>query len=142
MAGPIGTPFGAPRVPLLHHSEPIDPTLWEWLSAKIDHVLGISPGVTGCVHSAVSDHCDDRCGAQTTGDEVRTESVASTLPQPNLLSPGEGNRKLPPALRNAPSPVSSRARRAGRTFDRGCGRVLRSRTYRAVYWPGFGFSAS
>ena len=45
MAGPIGTPFGAPRVPLLHHSEPIDPTLWEWLSAKIDHVLGISPGV-------------------------------------------------------------------------------------------------
>jgi len=45
MAGPIGTPFGVPRVPLLHHSEPIDPTLWEWLSAKIDHVLGISPGV-------------------------------------------------------------------------------------------------
>ncbi|MEE2842092.1 MAG: hypothetical protein VYA50_06900 [Chloroflexota bacterium] len=45
MAGPIGTPFGAPRVPLLHHSEPIDPTLWEWLSTKIDHVLGISPGV-------------------------------------------------------------------------------------------------
>jgi len=27
-----------------HHSEPIDPTLWEWLSTKIDHVLGISPG--------------------------------------------------------------------------------------------------
>ena len=45
MAGPTGTPFGAPRVPLLHHSEPIDPTLWEWLSAKIDHVLGLSPGV-------------------------------------------------------------------------------------------------
>ena len=45
MAGPIGTPFGAPRVPLLHHSEPIDLTLWEWLSAKIDHVLGLSPGV-------------------------------------------------------------------------------------------------
>ena len=45
MAGPIGTPFGALRVPLLHHSEPIDPTLWEWLSTKIDHVLGISPGV-------------------------------------------------------------------------------------------------
>ena len=45
MAGPIGTPFGTPRVPLLHHSEPIDPTLWEWLSAKIDHVLGLSPGV-------------------------------------------------------------------------------------------------
>jgi hypothetical protein len=29
---------------LAHHSEPIDPTLWEWLSTKIDHVLGISPG--------------------------------------------------------------------------------------------------
>lgn len=29
---------------LAHHSEPIDPTLWEWLSAKIDHVLGISSG--------------------------------------------------------------------------------------------------
>jgi len=28
---------------LLHHSEPIDPTLWEWLSVKIDHVLGLSP---------------------------------------------------------------------------------------------------
>jgi hypothetical protein len=37
MANPVGT--------LLHHSEPIDPTLWEWLSAKIDHVLGVSPGV-------------------------------------------------------------------------------------------------
>ena len=52
MAGPIGTPFGAPRVPLLHHSEPIDPMLWEWLSAKIDHVLGISPGVAGMVLGA------------------------------------------------------------------------------------------
>ena len=41
MAGPLGTPLG----PLLHHSEPIDPTLWEWLSAKIDHVLGLSPVV-------------------------------------------------------------------------------------------------
>lgn len=41
MAGPSGTPMGT----LLHHSEPIDPTLWEWLSAKIDHVLGLSPGV-------------------------------------------------------------------------------------------------
>lgn len=37
MANPVGT--------LLHHAEPIDPDLWEWLSAKIDHVLGISPGV-------------------------------------------------------------------------------------------------
>ena len=37
MANPVGT--------LLHHSEPIDPDLWEWLSAKIDHVLGVSPGV-------------------------------------------------------------------------------------------------
>lgn len=41
MAGPLRTPMGT----LLHHSEPIDPTLWEWLSAKIDHVLGLSPGV-------------------------------------------------------------------------------------------------
>ena len=36
--------MSAPNGPLLHHSEPIDPTLWEWLSTKIDHVLGISPG--------------------------------------------------------------------------------------------------
>ena len=41
MAGPSGTPLG----PLLHVSEPIDPTLWAWLSDKIDHVLGLSPGV-------------------------------------------------------------------------------------------------
>ena len=45
MASPFGTPFGTPLGPLLHHSEPIDPTLWEWLSAKIDHVVGLSPGV-------------------------------------------------------------------------------------------------
>jgi hypothetical protein len=37
MANPLG--------PLLHHSEAIDPDLWEALSAKIDHVLGVSPGV-------------------------------------------------------------------------------------------------
>ena len=36
--------MSAANGPLLHHSEPIDPTLWEWLSTKIDHVLGISPG--------------------------------------------------------------------------------------------------
>ena len=36
--------MSAANRPLLHHSEPIDPTLWEWLSTKIDHVLGISPG--------------------------------------------------------------------------------------------------
>lgn len=29
---------------VLHHSEPIDPTLWEWLSTKIDDVLGIPAG--------------------------------------------------------------------------------------------------
>ncbi|MDA1280904.1 MAG: hypothetical protein O3B95_12870 [Chloroflexi bacterium] len=34
-----------PLAALLHHSEPIDPTLWEWLSAKIDDVAGLSPGV-------------------------------------------------------------------------------------------------
>ena len=45
MSGPLGTPLGAPIGPLLHATEPIDPTLWEWLSDKIDHVLGISPGV-------------------------------------------------------------------------------------------------
>ena len=37
MANPLG--------PLLHHSESIDPDLWEALSAKIDHVVGFSPGV-------------------------------------------------------------------------------------------------
>ena len=41
MAGPSGTPLG----PLLHNAEPIDPNLWAWLSDKIDHVLGLSPGV-------------------------------------------------------------------------------------------------
>ncbi len=45
MAGPPGTPLGTPLGPLLHHAEPINPTLWEWLSVKIDHVLGLSPGV-------------------------------------------------------------------------------------------------
>ena len=41
MAVPSGVPIG----PLVHVSEPIDPTLWSWLSDKIDHVLGVSPGV-------------------------------------------------------------------------------------------------
>lgn len=36
-----------------HHSEPIDPTLWEWLSAKIDHVVGVSPGVMVLLLGAV-----------------------------------------------------------------------------------------
>ena len=36
--------LGLPAVPLLHVSEPIDPALWAWLSDKIDHVLGLSPG--------------------------------------------------------------------------------------------------
>ena len=30
-----------PLETVLHHSEPIDPTLWEWLSLKIDDVLGL-----------------------------------------------------------------------------------------------------
>tara|TARA_Y100001934_G_scaffold216822_1_gene257289 strand:- start:5505 stop:5687 length:183 start_codon:yes stop_codon:yes gene_type:complete len=38
---------------LAHHSEPIDPTLWEWLSAKIDHVLGVSPNVMVLLLGAV-----------------------------------------------------------------------------------------
>jgi hypothetical protein len=41
----MAVPLGVPAVPLLHVSGPIDPTLWAWLSDKIDHVLGISPGV-------------------------------------------------------------------------------------------------
>ncbi len=44
MAGPLGALFGIPPIPLLHTSEPIDPTLWAWLSAKIDHIFGLSPG--------------------------------------------------------------------------------------------------
>jgi hypothetical protein len=45
MANPVG--------PLLHHSEPIDPELWEWLSAEIEHVVGVSPGVMLLVLGAV-----------------------------------------------------------------------------------------
>tara|TARA_Y100001970_G_C13577062_1_gene529042 strand:- start:152 stop:337 length:186 start_codon:yes stop_codon:yes gene_type:complete len=30
---------------LAHHSEPIDPVLWDWISAEINHLLGISSGV-------------------------------------------------------------------------------------------------
>jgi hypothetical protein len=33
-----------PLETVLHHSEPIDPILWDWLSAKIDDVLGIPSG--------------------------------------------------------------------------------------------------
>ncbi len=45
MAVPLGLPLAAPLGPLLHNAEPIDPNLWAWLSDKIDHVLGLSPGV-------------------------------------------------------------------------------------------------
>jgi hypothetical protein len=31
-------------LPLAHHSEPIDPTLWEWLSTKMNHMLGVDSG--------------------------------------------------------------------------------------------------
>jgi hypothetical protein len=41
----MAVPLGVPAVPLLHVSGPIDPTLWAWLSDKIDHVLGVSPGI-------------------------------------------------------------------------------------------------
>lgn len=41
----MAVPLGVPAVPVLHVGEPIDPTLWAWLSDKIDHVLGLSPGV-------------------------------------------------------------------------------------------------
>jgi hypothetical protein len=30
---------------LLHHSEPIDPTLWEWIEDEIHDVLGIDSAV-------------------------------------------------------------------------------------------------
>tara|TARA_B110000196_G_scaffold235840_1_gene204325 strand:- start:46 stop:249 length:204 start_codon:yes stop_codon:yes gene_type:complete len=45
MADPFGT--------LLHHSEPIDPDLWEWLSTKVDHLLGLSPGVMMLIMGAL-----------------------------------------------------------------------------------------
>ncbi len=38
---------------LAHHSEPIDPTLWEWLSDRIDHVLGISAGTAVLILGAL-----------------------------------------------------------------------------------------
>lgn len=38
---------------LAHHSEPIDPILWEWLSDQIDHVLGISAGTAVLILGAV-----------------------------------------------------------------------------------------
>ncbi len=44
LSGPFD-PYDLLAGPLLHVSEPIDPTLWAWLSDKIDHVLGLSPGV-------------------------------------------------------------------------------------------------
>ena len=28
---------------LAHHSEAIDPTLWEWISHRIDEIFGFSP---------------------------------------------------------------------------------------------------
>jgi hypothetical protein len=40
-------------LPLGHHSEPIDPTLWEWLSTKMDHVLGLSSGTLVLLLGAV-----------------------------------------------------------------------------------------
>ena len=45
MAIEMALPLGLPAVPVLHVSEPIDPTLWAWLSDMIDHTLGLSPGV-------------------------------------------------------------------------------------------------
>jgi len=40
-------------LPLGHHSEPIDPDLWEWLSDKIDRVLGIDSGAMVLLLGAV-----------------------------------------------------------------------------------------
>ena len=40
-------------LPLGHHSEPIDPDLWEWLSTKMNHVLGIDSGAMVLLVGAV-----------------------------------------------------------------------------------------
>lgn len=40
-------------LPLGHHSEPIDPDLWEWLSDKMNHVLGIDSGAMVLLLGAV-----------------------------------------------------------------------------------------
>ena len=34
-----------PLTIIAHHSEGIDPTLWEWIQHQIDSILGLSPGV-------------------------------------------------------------------------------------------------
>tara|TARA_A100001037_G_scaffold201146_1_gene179854 strand:+ start:2073 stop:2258 length:186 start_codon:yes stop_codon:yes gene_type:complete len=38
---------------LAHHSEPIDPALWDWLSAQINHLIGISSGVMVALFGAL-----------------------------------------------------------------------------------------
>jgi hypothetical protein len=34
-----------PLTIIAHHSEGINPTLWEWIQHQIDEVIGLSPGV-------------------------------------------------------------------------------------------------
>ncbi|GIT18305.1 MAG: hypothetical protein CM1200mP39_11110 [Dehalococcoidia bacterium] len=65
-----------PLETVLHHSEPIDPTLWEWLSLKIDDVLGLhssamvlswdSNGIVSCGSNVA-------CLAQTSNYQTRLE---------------------------------------------------------------------
>ncbi|MQF81250.1 MAG: hypothetical protein FI735_03945 [SAR202 cluster bacterium] len=43
-----------PLETVLHHSEPIDPTLWEWLSLKIDDVLGLHSSAMVFILGAVT----------------------------------------------------------------------------------------
>jgi hypothetical protein len=34
-----------PLTIVAHHSEGIDPTLWEWIQHQLDELIGFSPGV-------------------------------------------------------------------------------------------------
>jgi hypothetical protein len=43
-----------PLETVLHHWEPIDPTLWEWLSLKIDDVLGLHSSAMVFILGAVT----------------------------------------------------------------------------------------
>jgi hypothetical protein len=40
-------------LPLAHHSEPIDPDLWVWLSTKMNHVLGVDAGAMVLILGAI-----------------------------------------------------------------------------------------
>ncbi|MBT3942777.1 MAG: hypothetical protein HOC77_06720 [Chloroflexi bacterium] len=38
----MGNAFASVTGLLLHHAESVDPTLWEWISDKIDDIFGLS----------------------------------------------------------------------------------------------------